>query len=43
MESGKIGRLTEVVLFKLVQVLNAVLVDGIGLAFFDHFAGKVFP
>ena len=42
MEGGKIGRLTEIVLFKLIEILDTVGVNRVGLALLDHFAGEIF-
>ena len=43
MESGEIGRLAEVVLLKLVEMLDTLRCDAVSLALLDHVTGKVFP
>ena len=41
MECGEIGRLAEVILFPLIEILDAVCIDRVGLTFFDHVTGKI--
>ena len=41
MEGGKISRLSEIVLLKLIEVFNPIGVDRISLAFLNHITGKV--